>query len=118
MPKCSQWIYEAAKQTDTTNAAQDSIVQPQIQPCLDLVNSSLLLLTEDERVEYVSLLRIASNLFTSEQLTSYTKNNYSSGIGQCPSVLDEYRPSKYAKEIIPGCIETCTRHRVLLETEC
>jgi len=106
VPKCSQWIYAANQSVNY--ATHDTNVQPQVKPCLDLVNSSLLLLTEDERIDYVALLHAASSLFNSEELTSLLNQNYSNGIGQCPSVLDAFRSSKYAKEIIPGCIETCT----------
>ena len=97
----------------------------QVQPCLDLLNSrldlkikthifnssiiSLILLTEDERIEYEKLLNIAST-FTKKELDEIARHNYSIiGLGECPTILDEFKQTKFAKEIIPGCIETCTR---------
>ena len=70
---------------------------------------SLILLTEDERIEYEKLLNIAST-FTKKELDEIARHNYSIiGLGECPTILDEFKQTKFAKEIIPGCIETCTR---------
>ena len=75
------------------------------------LGESSLLLTDSEKCEYKRLLNVTSTHYDPQQLSEIIQNKtiLDKEIGVCPTVLEEFRKSIFAKEVIPGCIESCSR---------
>ena len=69
------------------------------------------MLTDSEKYEYKRLLDLTSTLYDSQDLSEIAQNStiIDREVGHCPTVLEKFHASNFAKEIIPGCIESCSR---------
>ena len=69
------------------------------------------MLTDSEKYEYKRLLDLTSTLYDSQDLSEIAQNStiIDREVGHCPTVLEKFHTSNFAKEIIPGCVESCSR---------
>ena len=76
-----------------------------------------MLLTDSEKYKYKRLLDVTSTLYDPQELSEIAQNKtiLDREVGVCPTVLEKFRKSNFAKEVIPGCVESCSRNSCYCE---